>query len=147
MTITFTKTTKHRLVFVKNQPRVAHLQLSVTQHTRLSTHWRHSEEELTRPLTQEITSPVMPSSGTGIPVREPAAASTGTRQPGSASVTESRQGPPHLRHPPSELTLNTWPRTQLRPGHRRARDVFVNFYEISPRKVKNMTPCFMFTCL
>ena len=58
----------------------SHLQLSVTQQTRLSTHSRHSVVEPTRPRTQETTSPVMPRSVTGTPAREPAAARTGTRQ-------------------------------------------------------------------
>ena len=86
-----------------------YLQLSVTQQTKLSIHSLHSDAPPTSDLMQETTSPVSPKSGTGTPTAAPAAMRTGARHPGRASWTLSRHCPPHLRHPPSLLTLNCWP--------------------------------------
>ena len=79
-----------------------YLQLSVTQHTRLSTQPLQEVEAEKMSLTQEMTPMLRPMSGTGTP----AAARAGARQPGRDVMTAERQESPHFRHPPSELTLN-----------------------------------------
>ena len=98
------------------------LQLSVTQHTRLSMQPLQEEEAEKSSLTQLTTPPVRPRSGTGSPAQAPAAARAGARQPGRESWTAERQESPHFRHPPSVLISNSSAEVERRKGRRRHRD-------------------------
>ena len=83
-------------------PASPHLQLSVTQQTRLSAQLLQADRVSTMPRRQRTSSPPARAAAgltTSSPAAAPAAARPVVRQPCSPASAAARQGDPHCRQP------------------------------------------------